>query len=446
MSSSARKTVGFDVDHTLIRYTRKLQELIFSALATFFVEKCGYPECIASTPFDHDFCVKSIAVDLENGDFLKLSSTGWVVHALHGTKPLPPEERTRRYPGPWEHFEALRRHEKSSKFFYFVTYFDVPAAWLLALLIDHEDEAVAARGDGSKPDYHKFAPDLIDAFNFNFDPAALAEKRGWYFPRLESNIAEYVYPRKDMRSKLESMRAAGTLLFVVTNAHFDSADLLMRFAFGDDWRDLFCSVVAFAMKPAFFESSAPFREFDTTAMKETGHATPRPVIRSCSTSTESTPVYVGGNAAALQDALGVSKILYVGDHLVGDVRAAKMFGWDTVAVVEEAVEVSFHAMAVRALQTLPEDMLDSLGPRSPRARGSAAEAADGQPVAQTTARALSRVWGSFYGHSPTAKGAGEKETEEEEEEAVAATLGAVLSLQHSDSVVSDVTELEAEDS
>lgn len=57
----AHDAVGFDVDHTLIRYTRRLQELVFSALATFFVKERGYPEAIAAFEYSHDFwCVAAV--------------------------------------------------------------------------------------------------------------------------------------------------------------------------------------------------------------------------------------------------------------------------------------------------------------------------------------------------------------------------------------------------
>lgn len=176
--------------------------------------------------------------------------------------------------------------------------------------------------------------------------------------------------------------------------------------------------------PAFFEESRPFAVIDEVTCREArwleGGETPSLAPPG---SAADAPVYAYGNLADVRPLLG-DRVVYFGDHLVGDIRAARAVGWSTVAVVEEAQEVAQHAVAVRGLQ----------GP-APPAAGSGEEGGPGVPAPPNTA------WGSFYlaGHGDTPREAASGADAEQPPSRL--TLGAIMALEHSDFVVQDVADI-----
>ena len=94
------------------------------------------------------------------------------------------------------------------------------------------------------------------------------------------------------------------------------------------WRELFDVAVVAARKPSFFETNAPL----LTVINDDGDLRPH--------HGELQPhgAYFGGNAALLEKHLGVSgdEILYLGDHLYGDVHVSKrLLRWRTGLILRE---------------------------------------------------------------------------------------------------------------
>lgn len=110
----------------------------------------------------------------------------------------------------------------------------------------------------------------------------------------------------------------------------------MRFAIepylpgGMSWRELFDVVVVSARKPSFFTSVSPLYQ----VASDDGLL--RPVERFSSGS-----VYAGGSTKQLESHLGLSgdEILYVGDHMFGDVHVTKdVLRWRTALILRELEE------------------------------------------------------------------------------------------------------------
>ena len=78
-------------------------------------------------------------------------------------------------------------------------------------------------------------------------------------------------------------------------------------------RGHFDVVIVAATKPAFFQEQRPLLERDGEEMRPASFPLERGVV------------YEGGNLHDLERALGVSgdEILYVGDHMFGDVHVSK---------------------------------------------------------------------------------------------------------------------------
>uniref|UniRef100_A0A2K5E647 5'-nucleotidase domain-containing protein 1 n=1 Tax=Aotus nancymaae TaxID=37293 RepID=A0A2K5E647_AOTNA len=106
-SLAACNVDGFNLDHILCRYNLpKSTPLIYNSFALFLVKEKGYDkELLNVTPEYWDFCFKSLALDLEDGNFLKLADNGTVLKASHDTKMMTPEVLAEAYgKKEWKHF------------------------------------------------------------------------------------------------------------------------------------------------------------------------------------------------------------------------------------------------------------------------------------------------------------------------------------------------------
>eukprot|EP00049_Salpingoeca_infusionum_P007301 m.118567 g.118567 ORF g.118567 m.118567 type:complete len:255 (+) comp13657_c0_seq12:1023-1787(+) len=173
-----------------------------------------------------------------------------------------------------------------------------------------------------------------------------------------------------VRQWLETLRSGhGVKLFILTNSAQDFASLMLDYSLGEDWAELFDLVIYRGGKPRFFDSPNPI-PFSSLSGEEvttplhlgdhvnggslhgllefmSNHAGLAPTHRR-------TPVLdvkaravgavccdCGSQAGEAVDATKVDpqdlSVVYLGDHLTGDVLAASRAAknWHTIAVVEE---------------------------------------------------------------------------------------------------------------
>ena len=414
--------LGFDLDHTLVRYEMgALLPLIYESLVAHI---CANPAAAAlrleaksalrGAPFDAAFCQKGIVFDLQTGDMLKLDAAGRVARARHGygnstsSTPTAAEasssslsgwlDRDRivtRYGGEkWRGFDALNASWKAPDALLFMTYFDIPAVQICAMLVDEIDRSARREGSGAAAmscaeqaapalRYVDIPPLLFAAFNDSFDAPQFAAGAGGYFPTVRRDAARFVRDRADVARWLASLRAAsGTRTFIVTNSSYDYAQLLLTSAFGAEWRTLFdfCVYDAKKKKPrGFFACSLtpdlpaqPFLRFNRDGAQNVEEDTPADfatdVAAALATSDDSECVeFVGGSWIAaeafmlseIESRCGVvdeaaqhHPIVYCGDDYNGDIDLVTQCGarnvsddvggasrgWGTVAIVEELAE------------------------------------------------------------------------------------------------------------
>ena len=103
------------------------------------------------------------------------------------------------------------------------------------------------------------------------------------------------------------------------------------------WRNYFDVIVVSASKPAFFTEDRPFLELDADG---------EPTTRNSEAPFQRGRVYAGGNIRAFQErahAIG-DRVLFVGDHIYGDMlRSRKSSTWRTAMVLQELEhEVTMH--------------------------------------------------------------------------------------------------------
>jgi hypothetical protein len=140
-------------------------------------------------------------------------------------------------------------------------------------------------------------------------------------------------------------------LWVITNSDYEYTKLLLDYAINPylkehkHWSELFDLVVTLASKPRFFTDKLPFLKIDP----DTG-------LMSNTEGPYSTGLFQGGNANTLTRELDLDgeEILYLGDHIYGDILALKKScGWRTALVVEELEqEVESYQNSSKILQTI----------------------------------------------------------------------------------------------
>eukprot|EP01006_Ploeotia_vitrea_P043245 TRINITY_DN66705_c3_g1_i1.p2 TRINITY_DN66705_c3_g1~~TRINITY_DN66705_c3_g1_i1.p2 ORF type:complete len:535 (+),score=252.86 TRINITY_DN66705_c3_g1_i1:25-1605(+) len=333
--------IGFDLDHTLIRYKlHRINSLIYWAQMQFLRHEMShkYDARITSVPFDPMFQERGLLFDKELGHLLKLDAERRVVRATHGMRQLSEDEIAKAYPPEvLAGFDGQRSPDRSDRFWPLITFFEVPAAYLLSVLVPYVDEAdKVAEGR-----YKRLFNDLIGGYGYNFNEY----DKGWYFPILKGDadmskhIGNYIYKRDEVVEWLKSLRAAGKRLFVVTNSRYDYTNLLGTYAFGENWRELFDFVSVHAHKGEFFTEQAKYKSTEDENYTEVRELRDDEDI-------ELNGVFAHGNYKQLHRLISrdvaarcggrAPRVVYFGDHVRTDVRAcADHTEWLPVAVVEE---------------------------------------------------------------------------------------------------------------
>ncbi|MGI9647489.1 MAG: HAD-IG family 5'-nucleotidase [Acidimicrobiia bacterium] len=321
------KAIGYDMDYTLIHYRtvdleRRAYEITRSRLAAN-----GWP--VDHLEFAPESVARGLAVDLELGNLVKATRFGYVIRAAHGTRMLSYEQVRNAYAGTLIDL-AENRYE------FMNTLYSVSEGNLFAQLVDLFDE-------GQLPGIRSYF-ELSEAVQRALDRTHMD---GTLKAEIHADPDRYVVPDPEVVRALLDQEQAGKHLMLITNSDWEFADRMMKLAFdpylpGDmTWRQLFPTVIVSAGKPGFFSHDHHFYRVvdEENAMLQPHRG-----------SLEDGSVYYGGNANVLERSLGLSgdEILYVGDHLFGDVHVSKsMFRWRTALILRE---LEAELRAVEAFQ------------------------------------------------------------------------------------------------
>ena len=155
--------------------------------------------------------------------------------------------------------------------------------------------------------------------------------------RVRADMERYIDRDPLLPQALHRLRSSGKTLFVLTNSDLSYTEAVMSYLLEGEggyehWEDFFESVWVTARKPLFFDCREPAFVLGARSFEK-------------------------GGRHQLEARLGVSgdQILYVGDHIYGDVlKASSTTGWRTALVVPEleaevgALETEASALAERA--------------------------------------------------------------------------------------------------
>ncbi len=309
------RAIGYDMDYTLIHYrVDEWERRAYEHTCARFLER-GWP--VDGLQFDPASVTQGLTIDLELGNLVKPNRFGYVIKAAHGTQSLDFDGMRRAYAGT-----AVDLSEP--RWVFLNTLFSYSEACLYAQLVDLLDARRLEGGLGY--------PALYAAVRATLDSAHL---EGTLKAEIVADPERFVVLDPEAPLALLDQKRAGKKLLLVTNSEWDYTRSMMAYAFdrylpdGMRWRDLFDIIIVSARKPSFFTGRNPLYE-----VVDEERSLLQPTWRGL----EKGGVFFGGNAALVEQHLDLSgdEILYVGDHLFGDVHVSKSaLRWRTALILRE---------------------------------------------------------------------------------------------------------------
>lgn len=320
----AIKTIGYDMDYTLIHYhVQQWEGRAYAHLQQRLLAQ-GWP--ILDLAFDPDRAMRGLVIDKLLGNLCKTNRFGYVKAACHGTRSLTLDELRAAYR------DTLVDLADTGRYVFLNTLFEISEGCMYAQLVDLVDRRTA-------PEVLAY-PDLYRKVRYTLDRAHV---EGELKAEILAHPERYVDLDPQLPLTLLDQRESGKKLMLITNSEWSYTNAMMGYAFdrflpaGQTWRDLFALVVVSARKPGFFHSAQPamFEVVDEGAG----------LLRPVESGLREGAVYFGGSAQRVEKVLGLDgdQILYVGDHMLADVhQSKKLLQWRTALILRE-IETELEA-------------------------------------------------------------------------------------------------------
>lgn len=332
------KAIGYDMDYTLVDYhAEAFERTVFRFSRDSFLQD-GWP--VADLEFDPSMVARGLVIDIERGNLVKANRFGYIKQAMHGTRMLDHLEHRELYSRTLVDLSERR-------WIFLNTLFSLSEGCLYAQLVDKLDQGLLPNGLGYEGLYRQVRS-KVD----------LQHMEGRLKAEILKDPETYVVKDSEAPLALLDQRYSGKKLMLITNSDWDYTQKLMSYAYNPflpknmTWRDLFDLIIVSARKPDFFTSNAPFFQ----VVSEDGLL--RPMVGKL----QGGQAYVGGCASQVERDLGVSgdQVLYVGDHMFGDVNVSKqILHWRTGLIMREleheieALE-AFHDTEARLAEMMHE--------------------------------------------------------------------------------------------
>ena len=309
--------VGFDMDHTLAPYNRDaFEDLAFRCTVEKFVD-AGYPQDLLKLQYRPNFLIRGLLVDAERGNLLKVDSHKYVKIAYHGHRQLSKAER---------HDLYNKQSFKAVGFVSVDTLFALSEVQLFVEIVDYMENHPGRIAKSFREVY----ADLRTFIDLSHQDGSIKSK-------VIANPEKYVLKDKYLGNSLVRLIDSGKHIFLLTNSIFDYTNVVMEYVLGDahedfsNWKDYFDIVIVGSGKPGFFLGSQPFFE----VVEESN------LLRIHDSSFVPGKIYHGGNARLFEKLTGYlgDEILYVGDHIYGDIIQSKgSLNWRTLVIIEELAQ------------------------------------------------------------------------------------------------------------
>lgn len=336
--------VGFDMDYTLAQYKPEtFESLAYEGTVKKLVHDLGYPTELLDWLFDSKYMVRGLVLDKKRGNILKMDRHKYVKVAYHGFRELSKEDKVATYGSA-----LIRDSFDEPEYALIDTLFSLAEAYLFAQLVDFKDNNPVK----IPADYARMYKDVRAAVD-------LCHRDGTLKKMVAIDPIRYINDDASIVPMLKMLRDSGRATFLVTNSLWDYTNIVMNFLCGPravdgcsalnfDWLQYFDVVITGSAKPSFFhdENRANLFEVDPESgmLLNTDNGTPMPQVDTSlrlplKSLDKGCQVFQGGNVGHLHKLLSIessSQVLYVGDHIYGDIlRSKKVLGWRTMLVVPE---------------------------------------------------------------------------------------------------------------
>ncbi len=312
------KWIGLDMDHTLVRYhTEKFESLVYQFAIKELLSDKNYPEHIKQCEFHFEDAIRGLVIDSQNGNILKLSRYGLIKQCRHGTQLKTYKEQT-------EFYRSTYIDLNDHNYMAIDTAFSIAFCVLYSQLVDLKDKEPRLF-----PSYRQIALDTIDAVDKVHGKGEMKEY-------ILKHHDEYIKISPETVAGLQRFIQYGKKFFILTNSDYYYTKKLLAITIepflppNQTIHDIFPYIITLANKPRFFYDNLRFlkvNEENGSMSNIYGSIEPG--------------IYQAGNAKQLTQDLNLSgdEILYIGDHIYGDiVRLKKDCNWRTALVVDELTD------------------------------------------------------------------------------------------------------------
>ena len=306
--------IGLDMDHTLVRYYGEtFESLAYESMKKKLVQMFGYPDSVLELKFDYKRAIRGLVLDRTNGNILKVSRFGMVKEAYHGLEKIDFKDQRRKF---GTKFIDLR----DPSFDCVDTTFSISHTCLFTQIVNLKSKGQI------KFDFPEIAEHLAVALDESHRDGSVKDE-------VIRNPDKYIKKSPEIVEGIKKFKSHGKKFFIATNSDYKYTKELLNFAInpfleeGENWTDFFDYTFTLCMKPRFFDTVAPLLKINLdNGSMENWNANIVP------------GVYQGGSANLLSESFKATgdQILYVGDHIYGDILTLKKrCGWRTALVVEE---------------------------------------------------------------------------------------------------------------
>lgn len=339
--------VGFDMDYTLAQYKPEtFESLAYEGTVEKLVTSLGYPREVMKLSFDWTYMVRGLVLDKKRGNVLKMDRHKYVKVAYHGFRLMSKNEKVSTYGNGF-----IRDAFDGPDYAHIDTLFSLAEAYLFAQLVDFKDANPGKISEAK--DYARIYTDVRSAVD-------MCHRDGTLKRMVAKDPQKYINEDNSIAPMLKMLKTSGHAVFLVTNSLWDYTNVVMNYVFGErvidgssslslDWLQHFDFIITGSAKPGFFHDENRANLFmvepDSGKLINTDNGTPLAQVGSPDIElpddipNKRCKVFQGGNVGHLHKLLKVgssSQVLYVGDHIYGDIlRSKKILGWRTMLVVPE---------------------------------------------------------------------------------------------------------------
>jgi len=309
------KMIGFDMDYTLAAYKKTALEVLqYEKIKTRLINKANYPKEILKYKYIEGFVILGLFLDLENGNLLKVDRYNFVSKGYRGLTELTDEELHKVYRSKNEPIKFYENFARTD------TMFSLPETCLFSQIIN----------DFPLGSFYNSYKELYEEIRGATDTL---HRDGTLKTDIMANLEKYINKDIDLPLTLHNLKNSGKKIFLLTNSYYEYSNKVMSYLFDDvleeyeSWRDYFDLIIVGSKKPAFFSDGTELIKLGEDGEHLDDNA--------------ETKIFQGGNLEHLESFTGLrgENILYVGDHIYGDIlKVKKKSLWRTALIVETLEE------------------------------------------------------------------------------------------------------------